>query len=317
MGGISINSSITQNNVYCIDVIEALDLLYKQFGSHYFNLIIIDPPYNQDIDEWDNFDNDDQYIEWINLIFVKVNLLLRDNGSLFFFHNNMITISEIISKIKKTQLFRLNNFIVWNKRFKESKYYEYLNGWLEINDRHRLYKMSEYILYYVKNTHIKLQQKRNELKIPQITISQEIVSESGGITGWYSNIEKGHYYPNSETILPITKHLGFTMDDLVPQYYKIPAHCVWNFDISEEKRQNHATPKPCKLIRDILRMTTKTGDNVLNLFSGSGNIEIECKRSNRNFIGIDNNQEYITRIKERLKQSHLSTFFPTKQEIKK
>ena len=49
-------------------------------------LICIDPPYNINKDEWDNIDN---YVEWLTNIVVLLETKLKNSGSFFIFHNEM------------------------------------------------------------------------------------------------------------------------------------------------------------------------------------------------------------------------------------
>jgi site-specific DNA-methyltransferase (adenine-specific) len=58
--------------------------------------VCIDPPYNINKAQWDNIEN---YIEWLTNIVVKLSSKLKDNGSLFIFHNDMEQISELMVSI--------------------------------------------------------------------------------------------------------------------------------------------------------------------------------------------------------------------------
>ena len=113
--------------------------------------------------------------------------------------------------------------------------------------------MAEYFLFYTFDNSWKLKIKRNELKVNQLDISKEIKSKTGGITGWYSNIETGKNYPTEETIKPITKYLGLTMDDLVPKFRNQKTnHSIMDYDI--ESKQGHITPKPVKLLENLIML---------------------------------------------------------------
>ena len=56
--------------------------------------------------------------------------------------------------------------------------------------------MAEYILFYTFDNSSLIHETRIEKKVSQMTISQEIKSKTGGLTGWFSNIETGK---NSKT----------------------------------------------------------------------------------------------------------------------
>jgi site-specific DNA-methyltransferase (adenine-specific) len=135
-------------------------------------------------------------------------------------------------------------------------------------------------------------------------MSTEILSKTGGITGWYSNIETGRNYPTEETIKPITKHLGFTMDDLVPKFRNQKTdHSIMNYDI--ETKQGHITPKPIKLLENIILHLTDENDSVLDCFGGSGSLAVAAQNLNRKWVLIEKEEEYCMITKRRLNEVQL------------
>ena len=63
----------------------------------------------------------------------------------------------------------------------------------------------------------------------------------------------------------------------------------------------HPTQKPVYLLERILLASTQENDIVLDPFCGSSTTGVACNRLKRNYIGIDNNPEYIQLSIERLK----------------
>jgi len=259
--------------------------------------ICIDPPYNIGKDTWDTIDN---YIEWLTSIIQKLETKLKDNGSFFLFHNDMEQIAELMISLKKNTSLKFRQMIVWNKRFDGSPKKGYMDGYVVKEEAHVWNKMSEYILFYTfDNTH-KLLQKRTELNVKQTTISSEIKSKTGGMTGWYSNLETGKNYPTLETIVPITKHLGLEYSDIVPKFHNQKTHhSVWNYDMAK-RSPIHLTPKPTDLLKNILLHTTDEGDTVLDCFAGTGSIGIASKELNRKCILIEKDSNYCTYIRKTL-----------------
>ena len=201
------------NNIKLIngDCMNALDKVEDKS----IQLICIDPPYNIGKDTWDNIDN---YNEFMIGVIKKLETKLRDNGSFFMFHNDMEMISELMVHIKKNTKFVFKQMIVWNKRFENSPKKGFMDGYVVKNDMHNFNKMAEYILFYTVDNSHKLKEARTRLKVNQITISQEIKSKTGGLTGWYSNLETGKNMPTRETIKPIEKHLHLKYEDIVPKF---------------------------------------------------------------------------------------------------
>lgn len=79
---------------------------------------------------------------------------------------------------------------------------------------------------------------------------------------------------------------------------------VWT-DISpivpwSKERVNHPTQKPVQLMKRCVELWTNEGDLVLDFTMGSGSTGVACKELGRRFIGIDNNEEYVSIAKERL-----------------
>jgi site-specific DNA-methyltransferase (adenine-specific) len=70
---------------------------------------------------------------------------------------------------------------------------------------------------------------------------------------------------------------------------------------SEKKAGKHPTQKPLYLLENIVLASTQEGDVVLDPFCGSSTTGVACKKFNRKFIGIDNNEEYIKLSQRRLK----------------
>jgi len=261
-------------------------------------LVCIDPPYNIGKDEWDKINN---YIEWLTTVIQKLETKLKDNGSFFIFHNDMEQIAELMLSIRQNTKLKFRQMIVWNKRFDNSSKKGFLDGYVVKNDLHNWNKMAEYVLFFTFDNHDKLLKARKEKNINQLVISKEIKSKTGGITGWYSNIESGKNLPTRETIKPITKHLDLTYDDIVPKYNNLKTHhSVWNYDMAKRNKV-HITPKPIDLLKNIILHTTDENDTVLDCFAGSGSIGIACKETNRKCIMIEKEKKYIDFIENSLK----------------
>lgn len=263
-------------------------------------LICIDPPYNINKDEWDNIDN---YVEWLTNIVVLLETKLKNSGSFFIFHNEMETIAEIILSIRQNTKLKLKQMITWNKRFNESRQKGYLDGYVVKNDMHMFNKMCEYILFYTFDNHELIRQTRKEKNVSQMTISQEIRSRTGGLTGWYSNIETGKNHPTKETMVPITKHLGLKYDDVVPKFRnQKTSHSVWNYDMAKRNKV-HITPKPIDLLENIIKHTTDEGDLMLDCFAGSGSFGKAAQNTNRHCILIEKEPKYCAFIQSELNLS--------------
>ncbi len=73
---------------------------------------------------------------------------------------------------------------------------------------------------------------------------------------------------------------------------------VWN--IPQEMNNNHPAPFPVELPLRCILATTSKGDTILDPYMGSGTTAVACKKTGRNFIGIELNPDYIKMAERRL-----------------
>lgn len=83
---------------------------------------------------------------------------------------------------------------------------------------------------------------------------------------------------------------GITLSDV---WADIPA-----LPHNSKEKVAHPTQKPLTLMERIILLGTNEGDTVLDSCMGSGTTGVACANLNRNFIGIESNEEYF-RIAER------------------
>lgn len=275
------------------------------------DLVIIDPPYNIGKDHWDNigytakgyqpkpFEGED-YHEWMARVLVELARVLKDSGSLWVFHNDFRAMARFMADVEAQTDMELRDFIVWNKLFPGARQEGFLRGFLEVEGLNHFQKMAEYILFFTKrDLHKKLREIRLAKGVKSTDISAEIPSRTGGLTGWYSNVETGKNYPTEKTIVPITKYLGVTMDQLVPKFRNQKTHhSVWNYEFDGDKYE-HLTPKPIELLKNIIAHCSDPGDVVLDCFGGSGSTGIAAALLDRRYILVEQEPEYIDLIRRR------------------
>ena len=111
------------NRIYEGDCVEML----KQIDDSSIDLVLTDPPYfnqgarprykdqhgsyiNTDFGEWDKFENDTQYIEWINGLIKEWIRVLNENGSVWMFCNDRYnTTFRDLAKFGATIVWHKNN----------------------------------------------------------------------------------------------------------------------------------------------------------------------------------------------------------------
>lgn len=86
---------------------------------------------------------------------------------------------------------------------------------------------------------------------------------------------------------------------------------VWKGSLtkpSEKKFGKHPTQKPEYLLERILKASTESGYTVLDPFCGSGTTGVEAVCNGCNFIGIDNDEEYLEISRRRIEMQFVSLF---------
>ena len=105
-----------------------------------------------------------------------------------------------------------------------------------------------------------------------------------GIKDVYHNGIKGG---NKGSILPTS---DITQEEAPSSW------CEYNLD----NKVGHRTAKPVKLMEFLLKYWTKEGDVVLDPTMGSGSMGVACANMNRNFIGIEKDDDIFDLAFERL-----------------
>lgn len=71
---------------------------------------------------------------------------------------------------------------------------------------------------------------------------------------------------------------------------------------SEKKYGKHPTQKPEALMEHFVKVLSNENDTILDPFMGSGSVGVSAVKNNRNFVGIELDENYfniaISRIKE-------------------
>lgn len=318
------------NKIHQGDCLERL----KDINDNSVDLVLIDPPYNIGKDEWDKVDN---YIEWFGTCIKETQRVLKDNGSFYFFHNQFTTMSKIQLWIEKNTNFIFKSLITWEK-YQTNKQYYGRNVLMGVNKicKRNYFPMSEYCLFYTfedlsfQNNIVPLEVfkpirdylKEERKKAKDIGFSSDDFRKLMGLKlggGLRYFGDTAWIFPNKEHYISFQK-TGFfkkSYAELNKQYETLrkkyeESRYTFNFvrtDITTTwlyppaKKDGHLTPKPIKIIKDIILHSSNEGDLVLDFFIGSGTTAVACKELGRNFIGIEKEQKYVDIGNSRLAQT--------------
>lgn len=100
---------------------DCLEIL-KTIPDKSVNLVLTDPPYNvsvetkkngkRSVNKWDKIDN---YVDWSILWLKECARVLKPNGVLYMWHNDMAQIAQLMEAIRKNTNLQFISFCIWNK----------------------------------------------------------------------------------------------------------------------------------------------------------------------------------------------------------
>ena len=317
----------TLHNGDCLQVLPSIP-------SGSVNLAILDLPYNISKAHWDKWKKQEDYIEWVSNILLEVQRTLADNGSLYFFHNDMDQVAVIMEWIRKNTKFIFKQFIVWNKRFDGAKNKGFLDGFVEVGGLRNYQQMAEYIIYYTfqdetglttvmldTNNFSPLRQYFKEFQAALGLNKKQIIERVGQKADHCFRWGSSQWdLPTPETyqeLIALNPNHGFVVKEyeaLRQEYEALRQeyealrytfnnqkshHSVWNYEIA--KANGHATPKPVDLIENIILHSSKEGDLILDPTIGSGTTIEAAERTGRNSIGIEKDEGIFQTAVLRLK----------------
>jgi site-specific DNA-methyltransferase (adenine-specific) len=312
--------------------------LMKNIEDNSINLICIDPPYNIKKASWDKWKNVSDYVSFMGEVFKECRRVLKDNGSFYFFHNDFLQMVELQNFINKNTDFVFKQMIVWNKKFEG--YWNQLNAIVSSEDNRNYSKQAEYCLFYtvpdvsgwdrtglesVKldiNNFKPLRQYFKDFQTALGMNKKQIMERVGqradhpfrwGSSQWdmptketYDDLFKLPL--KHEFIRKEYEEVRKEYEELRKEYEELrytfnnqkSHHSVWNYEIA--KNIGHCTPKPLDLIENIIKHSSNENDLVLDCFMGSGTCGLACKNLNRNFIGIEKDDNYFKIAEKRINE---------------
>ncbi len=310
----------------CLDVMRGM-------ADKSVNLVLVDPPYNIGKAEWDKIEN---YTEWCGSWLAESQRLLKDNGSLYFFHNDIEQLIDIMTWIRENTNFVFKQFIVWNKRFDGASTKGFLDGFVIPDGLRNYQQMAEYCLFYTFQdetglTTVKLDMNnfaplrqyfkdyQEALGLTKIEILGAVGQKADHCFRWGSSqwdMPTEETYNELSKLPIINEFVRREYEGLRREYEGLrytfnnqkTHHSVWNYEIAP--RCGHVTPKPVEMIENIIKHSTNEGDDVLDFFMGSGTTGVACVQTGRNFIGIEISEDYFKIAKKRIADAEAQMLLP-------
>lgn len=253
--------SKTYHALYICDAVEFL----KSIPDNSIQLIVVDPPYNLDMEKWDSFPD---YLSWAKQWLDQIYRLLTNNGNCVIFGGFQFQglkkgdLLEVLHYARHNTDLRLVNLIIW--------YYK--NGM----SSHRFFanRHEEAIwLSKTKNYYFDL----DSVRVPYSEEAKKAALKDKRLVP--ENIEKGK---NPTNVWEIGRLNGNSVE-----------------------RVGHPTQKPLELIRRFVKALSYEGSVVLDFFAGSGTTGRVCIEEKRHSIMIDSDaslKEYFEKHRSKMNQ---------------
>ena len=299
--------------------------MMKDIPDKSVDLILTDPPYNIGKAKWDKIPN---YIEWCGKWFIECQRVLKDNGSFYWWHNDMVQIAQLMEWLRNNSGFVFNSFIVWDKG--DFRALSWKNP-SEDNNLRSWFNTCEYCLFYTfqdeaglttvmldTNNFPTMRRYFKDLQefigLNKKQIIEVIGQNADHCFRWNSSqwdIPTPETYQQLIDVFGIDKWGGFReYEDLRREYedlrytHNLDANHnnVWK-STGRNNGKQHPTQKPNDLMERIIKTSSNQGDTVLDLFMGSGSTGVACVNTSRNFIGIELDDKYFEIAKRRISEA--------------
>ena len=232
---------------------------------------------------------------------IKVDLILTDlpYGTTNCKWDNIIPFDEMWERIHQLTYETTPSILFCDEPFSSflrlSNLDEYKYDWLWIKEgASNIFNAKSRPLKYHENVAVfyKKQPKYypNRIMIPRI--SRRV--EEGQRTGWVGRSKSSEVSGKPKN--------GFISDvSTYDKDWKNPSQHIYYSRVkgNSHEKTSHPTQKPIKLMKHFIEAYTDEGDTVLDFTMGSGSTGVACLQTNRNFIGIELDENYYNIAKKR------------------
>ena len=255
--------------------------LMKDIPDKSIDMILCDLPYGTTACKWDN-------VIPFEPLWEQYKRIIKDNGAIVLFGSQPFTSKLICSNI--------DNFKyewIWEKQ-KASNF---------MSAKYNPLKYHENILVFSYSTHNFYPQKYKVLELEEIEKMTHKELKNLFETRDYDrfgNIDKRKIINNPNTN---KEHIGNSIIRIrnADDGYRYPKSVI---KINKSINKNiHPTQKPVALLEYLIKTYTNENETVLDNCMGSGSTGVACINTNRNFIGIELDEDYFNIAKDRIENA--------------
>ena len=314
--------------------------LMKSIPDQSVNLVLTDPPYNIGVqsqkngrkktEQWDRIDD---YIDWCIDWLLECQRVLKPNGVLYFWHNDMAQIAELMEAIRKRTNLVFISFCIWDKgsSYRAQTWHQRdpegktaLRSWFNI---------CEYCLHFFNapkdaeanwahtgldriNSNPECYKELKDWVDSEKTrlglTDKDIARKYTEVTGKKPYMLR-HYFQNSQFEIPtqqvwesVYMPLGFgkSYEELRNVHNVDPMHCnIWHIPPIPSNNRLHTCQKPVELLERLICVSSNESATVLDCFMGSGSTGVACINTGRRFMGIEKDSQYFEIARKRLDEA--------------
>ena len=255
----AIESITVSKTIQAFFIEDAIQFL-KKVPDNSIQLVLIDPPYNLDLDTWDTFEN---YLQWAKQWLDQIYRILSPTGNCVIFGGFQYQdlkkgdLLEILHYTRHHTQLRFTNLIIWYYKNGMSAHRFFANRheeavWLTKTKKYYFDLDAVRVPYAPQQ---KLAALRDKRLVPE-------------------NIEKGK---NPTNVWEIGRLNG-----------------------NSKERVGHLTQKPLEIIRRFVKSLSYEGSTVLDFFAGSGTTARVCIEENRHSIMVDTDEKLLSYFKKHM-----------------
>lgn len=262
------------NNIICGDCLN----IVKQFPNNSIDLIVTSPPYADNRKKTYGGISPNDYVEWFLPRTEQFLRVLKPSGTFILNIKEKVVNGERSTYVLELILEMRKQGWLWTEEFIWHKKNCYPGKW-----PNRFRDSWERCLQFNKNKHFNMYQ--DSVKVPigswantrlkNLSNTDKIRDEAKNNSGFGKKVAN---WVGKETVYPTNVlHLA-----------------------TECSNKHHSAAFPEELPKWFINLFTKEDDVVLDPFVGSGTSAIVSKQLNRNYIGIDKEQDYCKIAKKQL-----------------
>ncbi len=235
----------------------------KDISDGSIDAIITDPPYGTTACKWDS-------VIPFDLMWKQLNRIIKLNGAIVLFGSEPFSSALRMSNIKN---YRYD--WIWIKNTATGALF---------SNKQPMRKYENISIFYNK----------------QPTYNTQLIKRT-------EEEFKACYRKNNSVRTSMGTHTLHNYTEIVRQseerqWYKKPIN-ILEYKIDRKRNsKGHPTQKPVKLMEYLIKTYTNENETVLDFTMGSGSTGVACVNTNRNFIGIELDENYFNIATKRLKE---------------